>query len=308
MERRSEIMLPAAVSVSLCLHIFIIWAFLMPVVKGISINNSVNELPDSAFLQNDVVTNANENEREKVNDETLLSEKSSEGRGFLTKKKGDTFLNNSLEFTMPGTVRTRQGMYPSATALPQTSAAQGKESSSHNDAGEEPNGITIVQIDKISAADGGEAGSAASWTKIPDKKGISRENALYISNDGSFSFNTKKFKDFKYFKDMKNKISSNWFPPQLGNAVFGSGMNKYGFYTPGVTRIMMIPSQEVKIFFKMKRSGEVVDVNVLDQGNNPALVDSCTDAIKNSKSFGKVPEDMAGDVVIIPFIFGYYTD
>jgi hypothetical protein len=307
MERRSEIMLPAAVSVSLCLHLFVIWAFLMPVVKGISINNSLNEIPDSAFLSNDVVTNANEDEQEKVNRETLLSEKSSAGRGFLTRKKGDTFLNNSLEFSMPGTVKTRQGMYPSAAAaLPETSA-QGKEASSHNDTGEEPNGITIVQLDRINASDGG-SGTNSPWTKIPDKKGINRENALFISNDGNFSYNTKKFKDYKYFKDMKNRIASNWFPPQMGHAIFGSGANKYGFYTPGVTRIMMIPSQEVKLYFKMKRSGDVVDIQVIESGNTKDLVDSCTDAIKNSKSFGKVPEDMEGDVVVVPFIFGYYTD
>jgi hypothetical protein len=307
MERRSEIMLPTAVSVSLCLHIFIIWAFLMPVVKGISINNSLNEISDSAFQMNDVITNANEDEKEKVDKETLFSDKSSAGRGFLTRKKGDTFLNNSLEFTMPGTMRTRQGMYPAAQAQPQPVTAQGRESSSGNDAGEEPYGITIVQVDKINATDG-ESGTDSSWTRIPDKKGINRENALYISNDGSFSFNSKKFKDYKYFKDMKSKIAAHWFPPQLGNAVFGSGINRYGFYTPGVTRIMMIPSQEVKIYFKMKRSGEIVDVDVIESGNNASLVDSCTDAIKNSKSFGKVPDDMEGNVVVIPFIFGYYTD
>ena len=96
---------------------------------------------------------------------------------------------------------------------------------------------------------------------IPDKNDVTRNNAIFYSSAGTFSFNTAKFKNFHYFKAMKDKIASNWHPPLLANINIGG-------YAPGMIRVRAIPSQEVKIYFSMNRDGEVVDVKVLDSFRN----------------------------------------
>jgi TonB family protein len=57
----------------------------------------------------------------------------------------------------------------------------------------------------------------------------------------------------------------------------------------------------------MNRQGDVVEVEILDSMGNKSLDGSCLDAIRYSKNFGPVPDDIKGDHVLIPFIFGYYS-
>jgi outer membrane biosynthesis protein TonB len=57
----------------------------------------------------------------------------------------------------------------------------------------------------------------------------------------------------------------------------------------------------------MNRSGDILKVKLIDSNGNKSLDESCMDAIRLSKSFGAVPEDIKGEVILIPFIFGYYT-
>jgi TonB family protein len=107
---------------------------------------------------------------------------------------------------------------------------------------------------------------------------------------------------------MKDKIASNWYPPLLANANLGGGYNAAtGSYTPGSVRIMAIPGQKVKLYFIMNREGEIQKVEILDSFGNKPLDESCLDAVKLSKTFGKVPDDIKGEFILIPFIFGYYT-
>jgi outer membrane biosynthesis protein TonB len=312
MERRSEINLPLTVTLSLCLHLFIVWVVLMPSVTGIPLRTPFGgqDASGGGSAGRDIIVNANEDEKANLNNETLLSDKDSSGKGFITRKKGDTFLNNSLDFSMPGAKSSQSGRAVSAVpvTLPQ-SAVKETDPSSEKDAEMDPEGITFVPMKNNPALPAEAASNSDSeWTKIPDKKGISRENSIFISNEGSFSFNTKKFTDYRYFRDMKSKISSNWYPPIAGNTYMIGEANRYGSYTPGYTRIMTIPPQEVRLFFRMNRKGDVVDVTVVDSGGAQSLVDSCVDSIKNSKSFGPVPADIEGETVVINFIFGYYVN
>jgi hypothetical protein len=313
MERRSEINLSLTITISLCLHLFAVWVILMPSVTGIPLHNSFEGVDASGKGSSgrDIVANANEDNKENFNQETLLSEKDSSGSGFITRKKGDTFLNNSLDFSLQGS-RSSQGGSANAAApvtLPKMTVKETAEAASKPDAEMDPEGITFVPMKNNPAAPAVAAAKADSeWTKIPDKKGISRENAIFISNGGMFSFNSKKFSDYRYFRDMKGKISSNWYPPIAGNAYMLGEANRYGSFTPGYTRLMTIPPQEVRLFFRMNRAGNVIDVVVVDSGGSKSLIDSCVDSIKNSKSFGAVPEDIAGETVVINFIFGYYVN
>ncbi len=142
--------------------------------------------------------------------------------------------------------------------------------------------------------------STSEWGRIPDKKGITLENAIFYSNTRQFSFNTKKFKDFEYFRKMKQKIANHWFPPIMANSL-STG------YIPGRTSVRVIASQEVRTYFILNRQGDVLKVVLVDSRGNTHLDESCIDAIRNSKNFGPVPEDIPGEEVVIPFIFGYYV-
>jgi len=71
---------------------------------------------------------------------------------------------------------------------------------------------------------------------------------------------------------------------------------------------MAIPSQEVKIVFVLNKGGDIIHIEILDSLGNKPLNESCYDAIRLSKGFGPVPKDLLkGDLLVIPFIFGYYV-
>jgi len=40
---------------------------------------------------------------------------------------------------------------------------------------------------------------------------------------------------------------------------------------------------------------------------NYSLDESCADSIRLSRNFGNVPADIEGEIIVIPFIFGYYV-
>ena len=252
----------------------------------------------SAAGGRDIIVNINQDNRREINPSTLLSDKDSTAKGYITREKGNRWLNNSLDFTI-------------AKGTPGNSTGGTARSSSDMDQdfilskmSEVVMGLRVLKKPvTVSSGDG-----KGVQILIPDKDDITTKNAIYYSNSGMFSFNTAKFKNFEYFKAMKDRIASNWYPPIMANAVFGGYNPATGGYAPGRMRIMAIPSQQVKIFFTMNRRGEILDVYVVDSMGNETLNTSCSEAIRMSRSFGKVPDDIAGDVVGIPFIFGYYVN
>ena len=50
----------------------------------------------------------------------------------------------------------------------------------------------------------------------------------------------------------------------------------------------------------------VLDVVIVDSMGNKPLDSSCVGAIRMSGNFGRVPDDIEGKVIVIPFVFGYY--
>ncbi len=234
-----------------------------------------------------LIVNMNQNNKRKIKRRTRLSDKDSIESGYITKKKGDRLLNNSLKFT------SKKG-----------NKGSGKKSSSQKNS--KDNSLIITENSDVEisivkpSGDTGENGDGHKL-QIPDKDNVTRDNSIFYSSSGTFSFNTVKFKHYKYFNNVKNKISSNWYPPIMANATFGG-------YAPGRTRIMAIASQQVKLYFIMDKTGKIIETKILDSNGNVQLDNACLDAIRNSKSFGKVPKDLlkGGDSVVIPFIFGYY--
>lgn len=245
----------------------------------------------------DIIVNINQDDQRQVTEKTLLSERDSTARGYITRERGDRWLNNSLDFSM---LKGSAGM---TGADASSSGRRADERFILSRMSEVVMGIRYLKTPAVIA--GGEG--KENRILIPDKNDINMNNALYYSNTGMFSFNTAKFKNFAYFKAMKDRVASHWYPPVMANAVFGGYNPTTGGYAPGHMRIMAIPSQQVKIVFTMNRKGDIQDVYLVDSLGNEALDTSCMDAIRLSRSFGPVPDDIPGDVVAIPFIFGYYV-
>ena len=285
------------VIISFFIHLVVLVMFLSPQVYSYASSRRLFDRSSSG-ISRDIIVNINQDDKRVVTSQTLLSDRDSSAKGFITKKTGDRWLNNSLDFQV---VRGNPGR-----ASGRDAAAQGNKTKVLlSDESE-----LTVSIEK-SAGRSGEAGNNGIFEKIviPDRNNVTRENAIFYSNDGRFSFNTVKYKHFEYFKKLKDKIASNWYPPLMANSIINGYNPLSGTYTPGNTRIMVIPSQEVKIVFVLDRDGEVKKLQLLDSMGVKPLDRSCVDAIQLSKNFGPVPKDLLedGKVLVIPFIFGYYV-
>jgi len=286
---------PLTIVISFFLHLVMLTALFLPDLK--SLLQLDEYLGKNVSFSRDVIVNINQDDQKQITQKTLLSDRDSTAQGYITSKKGDRWLNNSLDF------RLLQGHSPGSNQKSRTSY---QDSEGKTIMLSDESEVVISFLKPEYSEKPGTAGDHV-MIKIPDKNDITRENAIFYSNKGLFSFNTAKYKNFLYFKEMKDRIASNWYPPLMANAVMGGSNPVTGTYAPGRTRIMAIPSQEVKLFFTMNRKGDVLDVQIIDSYGNKSLDSSCLDAIRFSKSFGAVPEDIKGDVVVIPFIFGYYA-
>ncbi len=234
-------------------------------------------------IARDIIVNINQNNERRLTPKTLLSDRDSTASGYITKKRGDRWLNNSLIFRRPDST---------------SSGAKARSVKSGNEKFILTSDSEIV----ISLEDkrrGLEWGQGRRRFAIPDKNDVSLKNAIYYSNSGLFSFNTAKFKNYRFFRDMKDKIASNWYPPAMANAIIRG-------YT-GDTRINAIGNRIIKVVFYINRGGDVIFLKTIQSSGMTELDESCEDAIKLAKNFGKVPNDIKGNVLMVPFIFGYYT-
>lgn len=316
MERRIEINLSLAICLSVAAHAFLFVVWIIPASTGLTLRSpsgSGTGAGHGGLAARDIVVNINEDNIAKRTVATYLSDKDSSGRGYITKEKGDTYIDNANDFKYGKAGRIgssgRGTRTSSSSSRIDTSRIPGMSKlTTAPDTEEYPISIELIHDNPFSAPSGGYAVVESEWTRIPSVRGMNPQNSLFISNSGTFSFNTAKFKNFEYFKRMKNKIADNWATPDLGRAILPRAVDSRGYTAPGYTRTSLIPSQEVYLYFTMNRSGEVLDVTVLSGNRNSALVQTCVEAVRNSKNFGNVPADMKGPLINIPFVFGYYVE
>ncbi|MDH7554510.1 MAG: energy transducer TonB [Spirochaetota bacterium] len=286
---RAEIRFDLVLLVSFFMHTIVIVSFL---IAQIRYGAFAKQQADSLFKGRDIIVNINQDDVKDINKNTLLSDKTSKAKGYITKEKGDRWLNNSLDFKMQKGVRQlgKGGIASSTAAKDKIMVAQENTEYSITFFKEEAGGVPEFEGDN-------------EFTRIPDKYSITPKNALFFTSDGFFSFNTVKFKPFEYFKNMKDKVAANWHPPLLANAVIYGYNPMTGSMAPGRMRIMAVPTQDVKLYFTMDREGNVLDIVLVDSLGNKAIDESCIDAIRLSKNFGKVPDEIKGKVIVIPFLF-----
>ncbi|TAL33444.1 MAG: energy transducer TonB [Spirochaetes bacterium] len=292
MERPVEIKFTLVVLVSMCLHAMGILAVVLPDYHQRLDELAKHHAASQLFGGRQIIANINEDEQQVVNDTTMLGEKDSSAKGYMSLNQGDTWLNNSRDFVLQRG-RGKSGTMGRASSQDLSEALTGEDSE--------------VQISIAPVTRGGVLGDEGSTdlTRVPDKLGYSRDNALFFTNSGSFSFNTKKYPHFRYFKAMMDRIGSNWFPPMLANSVISGFDPITGTYTPGRLRIMAIPNQEVRLFFVLNRAGEVQHVQIVDSLGTASLDSSCLDSVTISKEFGPIPEDIKGERIVIPCVFLY---
>ncbi len=289
MEQYSNIRLPLLIVMSFFLHLLLSVTFILPDYEKLF--SFEQTLRKKITGSRDIIVNINEDNRKIVDRRTLLSDKDSAAKGFITREKGDRWLNNSRDF------RLRHGDGKSSRRGRKVSVEKSRENFILNDNSEV---VAILQKEAAGSSRAGQQGLLEE-VAIPDKNDVTRNNAIYYSNSGLFSYNTVKFRHFEYFKKMKDKIAANWFPPIMANIAIGG-------YAPGRTRIMAIPNQEVRLYFILDRGGEVKEVKILDSLGNASLDTSCLESIRLSKNFGPVPKDMLkGNYFVVPFIFGFYS-
>lgn len=293
MEKNKEIKLSLLILISIFIHLVILTGIFSPVNDEYFIYKGSRDKDSSG---RDIIVNINQDNRNVLNKTTLLSDKNSSAKGFITRKKGDHWLNNSRDFVLKKGSKV-------IGRLPEKSMDQrDKTGILLTDNTEILIRLTKSELNKMF----GQFGKG-DQNKIPDRNSFSTQNSVFYSNNGTFSFNTKKFQPFGYFKKMKDKIASNWFPPLLANSIIAGFDPVTGSYTPGRLRIMAIPNQMVKLYFVMNRQGDVLEVAIVESMGNRPLDRSCLEAITNSKSFGKVPEEIEGDTIMIRFVFGYFV-
>ncbi len=284
--------LPLVILISLMLHISLVLCIV--VARFDAADFLSRQRRSSAFSggpSRDVIVNINEDNVKAYTRTTLLSDKDSSARGHITSEQGDRWLNNSLEFVL------RKGQR--GNKREEGTSRQKKRDEKLLLTQQNEVAVFLAHYNYAPFSQWGEGGTG-DMTAIPDRNNITFQNAIFYSNEGHFSFNTRMYKNAKYFMNMKKKIASNWYPPIIANAIIPG-------YAPGYMRIQAIQSQYVKLYFIMDREGNVLDTKIVDSLRHKALDDSCLDAIRLSRTFGPVPEDIPGEKIVIRFIFGYFV-
>lgn len=155
----------------------------------------------------------------------------------------------------------------------------------------------------------GNSGGDYEWgreqiTRIPENYRFQYREALSWDRFGYPQIPSIRYKYFEFFKNMLDKIQSNWAPP---------GGNPYPVYgdeyhsiqpVPGRVRFQTFPGQEIKIAFMLDPDGNVLDVRLISSLGYKSLDASCIEAIRRAGNFGKVPPDLLENGrLIIPMLF-----
>lgn len=285
--------------ISFFLHIIIITVIISPDVSGRAFFDALTERAeqrekrDERVVKVKVGDNINQNLKREITEQVFISDKDSAAQGFLTPGESARWYSETSDLKLG-----QKGSGESGSAPAQRIVDAGGQKVILADESE-----MLMYLHKFGKSGSSRSGEANyNEIKLPQPHLMSRSNTLFFSNSGLFSLNTVEFKHYAFAKRIVDKISSNWYPPVMANA-------RIGGYAPGSTRIMAIPPQEVRAYFAINEEGAVVQSGVLDSYGNQSLDESCLDAIRFSKNFGPVPDDlkkkMRNGVMVIPFIFGY---
>ena len=280
------------IMISFFIHAIMGAIIVMPDISGQKIFEALSAArrnKKSRIVKVKIGENINQNYRREITEQTFVSDKDSAQQGFLTHGKDAKWYSETTDMRIAEKGDGRSGSSARTVNAGSQKIILANESE------------IALQINKNRKQKASGRGSS-NELKLPQPNQMSRQNTLFFSNSGLFSLNSVEFKHYEFAKRIVDRVSSNWYPPVMANVSIGG-------YAAGYTRIMAIPPQEVRSYFIINENGDVVKTGILDSYGNKSLDESCTDAIKFSKNFGPVPDDlkkkMKNGVMVIPFIFGY---
>ena len=286
MNNRIEIKISFAVIISFFLHAIFVVAVIMPEMK------SLYQIPQEESSRygkrrRQIIVNINEDHKKVIDKRTMISDRDSSARGYITADKGDSWLLKSFDF------QRRSGAVGKGKGKGKAVKVKGEK-------------ILLADESEVVAilhkkAEDGSSGAGGSFIRemIPQRININRKNSLYYTKDGMFSFNTINSlhpEVLQYLKRMVKKIANNWSYPILSKSYwrgYGGGVNYSG----------IIPAQDVKILFGLNKKGDVLFVRLIDSYHNEPLDSSCVDAVRLSRNFGPLPSVIKKEKVYVPFIF-----
>lgn len=288
------------ITISTLIHFLIFFMFFLystrtQAYNADKLNNASKEIVN-VLIMNNSIQNINENDIKDYNKQTLLSEKDSKAKGKLTEKKGRSWISKSMKFLKKGDFE-KSSISKKANELKIISSNQNIFK------------IYSIKIEKQNldkkTSKKKNIGNSK-WNQIPGMSSFTKNNAAFVDNNNNFSYNTKKFKDAKYFRDMFQKIGQNWYPPVNMNGIMPRNYDaSTGGYAPGRTKFDLISNQVIKLYFVLNRKGQVKGVYIVDSTGDPNVEASCVNAIKQANYFGPIPEDIPGEEIIIPVVFNY---
>jgi outer membrane biosynthesis protein TonB len=251
--------------------------------------------------------NINEDQKRKITPTTRLSKKDSQGKGKITRRKGLNYLSPHIDFELGQKGAQQQKADQSQKDKPKAE----KDNKENQELLSTPQGhFTLALIDEqelrraraLPSRDKQQRGKSS--YKIPEFYQFKKKMALNISNDNrNFSFNTARYKDYKYFQDMKRKIQKNW-RRNMPSGGFSFNSLDSGFY-PGYNQVIPFKSGSAKIAFLIDRQGKIRHIKILHKHPSPTMTQSCYQAIADSKGFGPLPDSINKEKLIIPFQFIY---
>lgn len=258
--------------ISLYLHVVIIVAAVMPDLSEVFqfMEKTKNRMFDTGRTI-DFITNLNEDNKVNLKEKLFISDRTSAARGHLTRTRGKNWSSSTKDFIVSKSRKAETGK-GRKVVLKST-----RETFLLND-----NSEVVIQLQK--GALQGEKSKYGRF-KIPRTDLITRENSIFYTNTGQFSFNSIKAltkEELEWMRNWGRVFQSNFFPPLLANSALGG-------YAPGRVRIMAIPNQVVKGFHIMDKSGNVKLIQILDSRGDPTLNVAIKEALKNGR-FGTVPK------------------
>jgi len=131
-----------------------------------------------------------------------------------------------------------------------------------------------------------------SKASIPGNYEFKKQFVFSWDNNGMPVIPTIYEKNYKYFKNILDKIHNNWSPPGgMPYPTFDSAFNSQGF-VPGRSTYQTFPDQDVQIVFSIDSSGNVTETKLWRSMGFKSLDRACLDAIIKSRNFGPPPEDL----------------
>src|SRR4030042_5817209 len=99
MNRQGDLQISLTLIISFFFHLILMVSFALPRIQDmLSAGNMLKDAFGRDGVGRDIIVNINQDNRRVVTPETLLSDRDSSAKGFITRKAGNRWLNNSLDF------------------------------------------------------------------------------------------------------------------------------------------------------------------------------------------------------------------